>query len=315
LNLGGQQLGKQVPIRLSQIFDRLRSILASLVGPSISLVYQLESAGSISAQPIHLDQIVLNLVGNAAEAIGSRGGEIRLRVGEQRLGDQAPVLFPLTPLPAGDYMTLEVIDNGPGVDSAFVGGLFESGMSSKGEGRGLGLATVKSLVLELGGGLSVLSTPGQGTRFKLFFPICVSPEVLETLSLDLEEESGLALPLTGHIVLCSEDNHFRRSMGMTLQHLGLSHEEATHAGELLTLLAKCPDKFDLMVLDVTHKEQQDQVLGGLAAIAPRAKTLIMSDLPAGELLLGHAYPAPNAYLQKPFRLSELARRLGKLLQS
>lgn len=308
LNLGGHQAERPSPQSWDLVIEKLKSILASMVGRGVEIHYHLEPVGAVEAIPVHLDQILLNLVGNASEAIGERGGRIDVRVSEQRVGENPSFLFGPSAPPVGVYVTLEVSDTGPGFQEESADELFVSGVSSKGVGRGLGLATVKSLVLEMGGAMSVTSGPGEGATFKVFFPLSEQPLAI----LEQTEDAPLE-PLSGRIVFCSEERQLRRSLSGLWAHLGLHYEETTHPKELLSVLAKTPKDFDVVVLDVTRKEQQDSVLAGLSAIAPQVRTLVMSDLQAGDLLLGNGYPAPQAYLQKPFRPSDLAERLKALL--
>lgn len=308
LNLGGQQAEKPSAQSWDLAIGKLKAILAGMVSRGVALHYHLEPVGAVRAVPVHLDQILLNLVGNASESNGERGGRIDIRVSEQRVGESTSFLFAADPPPVGVCVTLEVSDDGPGFDQGSAHKLFASGVSSKGAGRGLGLATVLSLVKEMGGALSASAAPGEGATFKVFLPLCDQPPAV------LEQPEGMPLEkLAGRILFCSEERPLRRSLAGLWAHFGLEFEETTHPRELLSLLAKAPEGFDAVVLDVTRKEQQDAVLAGLQAIAPGMKALLMSDIPAGDLLLGNSYRAPQAFLQKPFRPCDLYERLRDLL--
>ncbi|MFN8606851.1 MAG: ATP-binding protein [Vulcanimicrobiota bacterium] len=308
LNYTGRSEATPRPVVLAARVTDFQRLLKNVVSSRVELAYRMETRAAILAVPVAIDQVLLNLVGNASEALGPRGGRIQITVSELSLTlEAADCLLPGQGLADGDYVTLEVLDNGPGVDPSLLERIFEAGISSKGEGRGLGLATVREIVHSLKGGLLVQSEYTRGTLFKLFFPRVAGVEVQP------DEPVVAGQSLSGHALICSEELALRRTLRELCEQSGLSAQETSNAAELLTLLAEGSQTWDMLVLDVLDKWSQDQVLSALHALGPGPPVLLMSHLPAGELLLGNDYPTPSAFLHKPFERLQFESAAARLL--
>ena len=105
----------------------------------------------------------------------------------------------------------------------------------------------------------------------------------------------------------------RRTLKDLCASLRLDSQETTGAGEFLSILARDTEGFQVVILDVADKLTQDQVLKALPALKPQLSLLLLSQLPAGDLLLGNAYPAPAAFLAKPFQRADFEECLRRLL--
>ncbi len=127
---------------------------------------------SVEADPGQMQQVVMNLLLNAAEAIGSEGGTVTLSTGtrEVRTGEVGPSLYTTDPLTPGRYVTLSVTDTGLGMDAARLEKIVDPFFTTKLEGRGLGLATVLGVLRAHCGGVEVESAPASGTTIRLLFP-------------------------------------------------------------------------------------------------------------------------------------------------
>ena len=127
---------------------------------------------SVSADPGQMQQVVMNLLLNAAEAIGPEGGRVTFSTGTRkvRAGEVGPSLYTTDPLAAGCYVTLSVADTGRGMDAAMLEKIFDPFFTTKLEGRGLGLATVLGVLRAHRGGVEVESAPASGTTIRLLFP-------------------------------------------------------------------------------------------------------------------------------------------------
>ncbi len=127
---------------------------------------------SVEADPGQMQQVVMNLLLNAAEAIGPEGGSVTLSTGtrEVRPGEVGPSLYTIDPLAPGRYVTLSVADTGRGMDAARLAKIFDPFFTTKLEGRGLGLATVLGVLRAHHGGVEVESAPASGTTICLLFP-------------------------------------------------------------------------------------------------------------------------------------------------
>ncbi len=309
LNLSKPAEGERSSQDLLALVRRFQRILKNLVGQHISLRYELEAVAPVLAAPVQIDQLLLNLVGNAADSLGEKRGTITLRLAEQTLGEEAlRALLPGQALQPGTYVTLEVTDDGPGVNPDLLPRIFEPRVSSKGDGRGLGLATVRNIVEEMRGGVSVRSQPGEGTSFKFFFPPAQAPAQAPVL------ESWTCAPsLSGRVLFASSDTALRRTLRDLFERMGLDCEEAAQTSELVSLLAISPARWDVVVIDVLREVELEPLFSAVTAVRPELPVLILSALPAGELLLKSTRPMPVGFLHKPFEPGELEKALARLL--
>jgi two-component system, cell cycle sensor histidine kinase and response regulator CckA len=170
LAYGGRGRFEPERLRLDDLLADLRPLLEATTPPKIRL--ELDSgddAGEVEADPTQLRQVVLNLVGNAVEALGDGPGRIAVRTGiEVRARAGHPGVEPS--LPPGRYAYLEVTDSGPGIDPDHVDRLFDPFFTTKFTGRGLGLAASQGIARAHDGLIDIPAQPGQGARFRLLLP-------------------------------------------------------------------------------------------------------------------------------------------------
>lgn len=156
-------------IRVEEVVGEMEQMARRIIGETVGLEVELsEAPGDVVADPGQLEQVILNLVVNAREALESATGLIRIRTGRA-----AEDLAPLPPESKGDptWCTVEVADNGSGIAPHVLDRIFEPFFTTKREGTGLGLSTVFGIVDQLGGGIDVESEPGRGTRFRIHLPV------------------------------------------------------------------------------------------------------------------------------------------------
>lgn len=254
-----------------------------------------------------LEQVLLNLVVNAWEAIPG-SGRVRVDILEAEVdGDGVGGID--AELEPGPYVVLEVSDDGDGIEPAHLDRIFEPFFSTKTSGTGLGLATVHGIVEQSGGALTVRSERGVGTTFTAYLPAAVGVEPAPEVGEPAEEASGGR----ERILLIEDEDGVREVATRVLQGLGydvLSTADAEAAFELV----EAAGAVDLLVTDV--------VLPGVSGVEaarvlrerfPSLKVLFVSGYAAGyrgtEMLAGDV----SVYLQKPFRNDELAREVRRLL--
>ncbi len=168
--------GAARPVRRQSVaVDHLAAEVLALLRPSIPATARVETfiapaLPTVAADPLHVHQVLTNLLMNAWQALPSARGRIELRgeavsVGAQNLGE------PMSPAP-GAYVRLSVTDDGIGMEAATRARIFEEFFTTKAEhGSGLGLAIVRAIVREYRGGLTVESSPGHGATFRIYWPI------------------------------------------------------------------------------------------------------------------------------------------------
>lgn len=158
----------ETAINLSELVEDLHELLRRLAGSSIQLGVDCSaSACLVRARRAHLEQILINLVVNAREAM-LRGGDLTLRTAPLRVSERGAAH--LGDIGVGDYVLLEVNDTGTGIEPEILTRIFDTGYSTKPGGCGLGLASVRRLVEQLGGTVRVRSEPGHGSAFRVLLP-------------------------------------------------------------------------------------------------------------------------------------------------
>jgi PAS domain S-box-containing protein len=302
---------KQVPVPrevdVNQTVADLRNMLTGLIHQDIALTCRLSPAPAIiRIDPSALEQVLLNLVINARDAV-SPGGHIGLEVSHAASTDLDD------PLPPGDYVLLRVRDNGTGLSDEAREHLFEPFFTTKeqGKGTGLGLASVYGIVRQSHGVISVESEIGQGTTFTLCWPAVdvAAVEPGDRLQAPAEDTT----PSTETILLVEDDDTVRRVARLILTQQGYRVLEAGTAEGASETFIRHADEIDLLVTDVSLPGINGPALARrLVALRPRLGPRVL-------LISGHVNPGSlDGYetmklLTKPFRSSELLRAVRDAL--
>jgi PAS domain S-box-containing protein len=165
-----RQMLRRELLNLDEIVERLAGLLRPTLSERVALILELSGGGMVLADRGQIEEVVLNLVENAHDAMPD-GGRLLLRTSQTEVGDDQPGRC--DSLAPGRYLTLEITDSGHGMSPEVLSHLFEPFFTTKGvgQGTGLGLATVYGIVKQLGGDIRVASSEGQGTSFFLCFPL------------------------------------------------------------------------------------------------------------------------------------------------
>lgn len=202
----------------------------------------------IEADATQLRQIVMNLVINASEAIGDRSGIIALGTGLTRVDRQYLTTTYLAPeLPEGDYVYLEISDNGCGMSPETKARIFDPFFTTKFTGRGLGLAAVLGIVRGHHGALKVYSEPGKGSSFKLIFPMAAG---LPTYVADPLHSTQLWRG-SGRILVVDDEETVRSVAARLLESLGFQVTLAEDGRAGVVAFQREPDQFRLVLMDLT----------------------------------------------------------------
>jgi CheY-like chemotaxis protein len=263
--------------------------------------------GSISADYGQLEQIIVNLVVNARDAM-PEGGTLVLETGGVTVADSATGRRPNT-IP-GDYVVLTVTDTGHGMDRATAERIFEPFYTTKerGAGTGLGLSTVYGIVKQSGGNIDVESEPGIGTTFRLFFPQVTDDA--EAFSPNPPDDRSL---MGSETVLLVEDDKALRTLGREmLEPYGYTVLVAGNGAAALEVAENQPDPIELLITDIKMPK-----IGGielarrLSTLSPELKILYTSGY--NDSGSGLQRLAGSRYLQKPYAMEKLARTVRELL--
>jgi CheY-like chemotaxis protein len=261
----------------------------------------------IKADPAQVEQILMNLVVNARDAM-PKGGRLTIETASANLG-RTPV-YHLSPLPPGAYVRLSVSDTGCGMTPDIQAHIFEPFFTTKSEGKGtgLGLSTVFGIVTQSGGGLDVTSQVGQGTRFDVYLP-SVTSEIEKTEQLDASRYS-----VRGHetILVVEDDPSVRTLVCDELRKLGYRIFEAKNGLEACLVATQQMGGLHLLLTDVIMPGMSGTELAQhLRIIKPELRLLFMSGY-TDDVGIGGGDPL-SAYLQKPFTPEALAKTIRELL--
>jgi CheY-like chemotaxis protein len=254
--------------------------------------------------PAQFEAAVLNLVVNARDAVG-QSGEIRLETGVVRLAAGE-----VEETPAGPYICVTVQDTGRGMDGATLARVFEPFFTTKevGKGTGLGLSQVYGFARQSGGGATIESAPGQGTKVRIYLPLST-----ETLA---AAKDPSCIPAGAHspklnVLLVEDDVEVGDMVAAMLEGLGHTVERAEAAAPALDILRR-PSRLDLLLTDLVMPGGKTGVELAHEAVALRPELpVILSSGYVGEALVS-AEGAPWPMLRKPYTAEALARVIADL---
>jgi CheY-like chemotaxis protein len=287
-------------------------MLRRLIGEHIDLRFDPHAdLPSVEADAGMLEQVVMNLVVNARDAMPG-GGRITIATGVEVLGADDVQVHPGRR--AGTFARLSVTDTGTGMDAATVARLFEPFFTTKeaGKGTGLGLATVHGIVAQHNGWVEVTSEPGRGATFDVFIPAIEAVVPAETQ----EAQADVPVPGGSETILVVEDEaNLRALIALTLEGLGYRTLQASSGREALRVWRRHGRDVDLLLTDVVMPEGMTgiQLSERLTARKPSLRTIISSGYSAELAQFGASAKDGTTYLAKPYDRPELARAVREAL--
>ncbi len=297
-------------LSVNSVVGSLESMLRRLIGEDIQLVIRPdEHNGHVKADQSQLEQVLMNLVVNARDAMPN-GGLLAIETSQTEL--KKTPMHHLQPLPPGPYVKLTVTDTGCGMDSNTLSHLFEPFFTTKGEhkGSGLGLSTVFGIVTKGGGGIDVWSQVGHGTTFDIYLPR-INPE---SAQIPASEQPLQARRGTERILLVEDEPSVRDLVRDELAKSGYQVIEATNGVEACLVATQQSGPIDLLLTDVVMPGMNGRELAQhLYVIKPNLRVLFMSgyldDISLSAGLDAHR----TAFLQKPFTPDVLVHTVRDLL--
>jgi two-component system, cell cycle sensor histidine kinase and response regulator CckA len=287
----------------------MEGMLRRLVGEHIELAVTLARSDSrVTADRAQLEQVIMNLVANARDAM-PHGGRLSLAIGHVDVGATDGESGAETP--PGSYVSLDVQDTGHGMDEETQANLFEPFFTTKepSKGTGLGLSMAQTVVREIGGVLTVRSQVGQGTTFAILLP-----RVTEPVTPPVARRRLQSLPRGTETVLLVEDEvGVRELVRDLLTRCGYTVIEAKDVNDAVDLFASHQDAIQLLVTDVVMPQMNGRQLAArFLAARPALKVLYMSGYTDDQVLVQDVAAVP-AFLQKPFTPDVLARKVREVL--
>jgi PAS domain S-box-containing protein len=306
-----QILAPQV-LNLNDLLAEMEKMLRRLIGEDIELITAPASGlGRVKVDPVQFQQVLLNLIVNARDAM-PQGGKLILEtsnVDRNGKGDAGPAKGA-----PGRYVMVAVRDSGIGMDEPTLSHLFEPFFTTKaqGKGTGLGLAMVYGTVRQSGGHVEVESAPGQGTTFRVFLP-----RVTEEIDKPAEAGDSARLPGGSETVLLAEDEDGVRTLAATiLRASGYRVLEARDGTEAVLVNQKHSGPLDLLLTDVLMPGLNGrQVADLLSPARPGLKVLFMSGHAEDAVFRHGVLGSGRSLLQKPFTRTALARKVREVLDA
>ena len=286
------------PCDLGDIVHDMRSMLDVVVSKKARVVFQREERlPAIMADRTQLQQIVMNLITNASDALEGRTGTIRLNVSARTLDEDAVAGFAEWELAPGEYVVLDVSDDGIGMSDETRRQLFDPFFSTKVDGRGLGLSAVLGVVRGHRGALQIESELEVGTTFRVFFP---TTDELVPASRRLpprDEWHG-----RGVVLIVDDQAHIRTVASNMLEHLGFETLCASNGERALELFEARRQDIVLVLLDLTMPIMDgNETLEALLALEPTLPIVMSSGYDQST----EVSPKIAAFLEKPYRIHDV----------
>ena len=291
----------------SLVVSDVQMLAEGVVGKNIDIVYELaDDAPDIDADPNQFWKVLFNIIKNAAEAIGTRPGHIVVSTSRFRMTPAGAAEFKSEhPLQPGEGVLIRSADGGPGVPPDLLPRLFDPYVSSKSIGRGLGLATVRTIVEAHGGGIRVASVVDKGTVFTVYLPASNLPDS------SAPQHSRDAKELPAEVLVVDNDEAILKTCSILLRSLGVVPRVARDRREALAVLRRLGDAVGVVLLDAN--------LGGVDTVrlleacriaAPRTRVVVSSGSREDDirkLFAAHPY---DGFLAKPYTIAELKEKLS-----
>jgi PAS domain S-box-containing protein len=297
-------------LNLNDHLAGIEKMLTRVIGEDIEIRMAFEpDLGVVHVDPGHVEQIVMNLVVNARDAL-PRGGKLTLETANVYLDEEFARLH--TYVTPGHYVMLAVTDNGQGMDAATQARIFEPFFTTKevGRGTGLGLSTVYGLVKQNNGHIEVYSEIGSGTTFKAYLP-----EVQEPVPA-ISAAKPVARDLHGSetILVVEDEDMLRESICRGLKIYGYSVLAARQGGEALLLAERHPGPIHLLLTDVVMPQMDGRDLANrLTPLRPDIKVLYMSGYTENAIVHHGVLETGIFFIPKPFRIKTLLGKIREIL--
>jgi PAS domain S-box-containing protein len=306
-----QQVLQPVVLNLNDLVQDIGKLLQRLVPADVELrVVLTRDLGNVRADPGQLQQVIMNLVVNARDAMPT-GGKLLIETANGELIEQYADQH--QPVIAGPYVMLAVSDTGVGMDLETKARIFEPFFTTKekGKGTGLGLSTVYGIVKQSGGYVWVYSEPGRGTTFKLYLPRVDAPAEPQAPP----RETG-TLTGTETVLLAEDDDMLRPLSKALLEKLGYTVLDAANGEDALAVAREHRGPIQLLLADVVMPAPSGRQLAQrLAESRPETRVLYVSGY-TDDAIVHHGMLEPGlAFLQKPFTPAALARKVRETLDA
>ncbi|WLT32197.1 CHASE domain-containing protein [Geothrix sp. PMB-07] len=301
------------PLDLNQAVEEMSHLLSVSISKKVALRYHLQSGLPVLvAEASQIQQVVMNLVTNASEAIGEGEGIVAIRTGSMTYDSEALARdFPGQPIEPGLFLTLEVSDTGQGMTPEVQARIFEPFFTTKFTGRGLGLSAMQGIVRGHRGGIRLYSEAGKGTTFKLIFPAGSGDPAKKERPRDSEDWSG-----SGTILVVDDEEGVRNVAADILRSAGFDVVTAHDGLQALERFREGAGSIRAVLMDLTmpHLDGAES-FRELRRLDPGCRVVLTSGYNEQEAIQDFLGKGLAAFVQKPFVREDLLRAMRKALEA
>jgi PAS domain S-box-containing protein len=296
------------PLDLSALVRETSNLIKTSIPMTVELRLQLATdLPVIEGDASQIQQLIMNLVLNAAEAIGEdKTGVVAVTTGIQAV-DEAYIqqTFTGSEISPGKYVMLDVTDTGCGMSEATVARIFDPFFTTKFSGRGLGLAAAAGIVRGHRGALKLHSVLGKGSSFRVLFPASEGAPTTRARNFGEDDLKG-----RGTILVIDDEEIVRRAAKSALEHYGYTVVASENGKDGLELLAKLHSAVDLVVLDMTMPGMSgEETLQRIRAVRPELPVILSSGYNEAEVTRRLTGQGLAGFIQKPYSASQLAQQI------
>ena len=316
LAYSGRSVFELKPLDINQLVDENCSLFRSTIPKTITMKIELASTlPPALGDAGQLQQVIMNLITNAAEAIGSEPGSILIATGVQECSQELLSHSRLESKPhPGRYVYIDVTDSGCGMDKDTQQRVFEPFYTTKFTGRGLGMSSVMGIIKSHNGAILLYSEPGLGSTFKILLPTV--EERGDAASADMADDAA-AKPQHGKIgtVLVVDDEELVREVCMEyINDMGLQTLGAEDGREAVDIFSRNMSDILFVILDLTMPHMDGvAALHELRLLRPDVKVIVSSGHTTETAAKAFVSDKPDGYIQKPYQMMELQRVISKLI--
>ena len=307
-----KQILQPKTLNLNEVLAETNKMMRRLISEDIELVTIAQPGlGLVITDEVQFRRIIMNLVVNARDAM-PQGGKLTIETANVDFDEDYVREHPLAN--SGPYVMLAISDNGIGMDSATQSHIFEPFFTTKGKGKGtgLGLSTVYGIVKQSNGFIWVYSEPGKGTAFKVYLPRVKAAIAQVTI------ESKCDIDLRGFetVLVVEDEDAVRNLTSRILRGRGYTVLEASNGKEAMNVIREHGKNIHLIVTDVVMPGMSGKdLVSQLKMAQPSIKALYVSGY-ADNAIVNHGMLDSNvAFLQKPFTVESLARKVREVINS
>jgi PAS domain S-box-containing protein len=304
-----------LPVQIRVIAREALRLLRATLPTTIEIKKEIRSESPVLADPSQIHQLLMNLCTNAAHAMQEKGGTLELTLGDIILDSDFTSRHP--DLKPGPYVQLTVSDTGTGISPDVLEKIFDPFFTTKekGQGTGLGLSVVHGIVKSHGGEVTVQSELGRGSRFDVYFPIIEKRAMAGPEGVIAGPEGVETAPVGKEHILLIDDEPTLANMGkQILERLGYKVETRTSSIEALEFFRARPDRFDLVITDMTMPNMTgDELAGKLMEIRPDIPVILCTGYSARISEEKAKEQKIRAFALKPLVKTDLAKIVRRVL--